>query len=114
MIKIKYKEDIAPAWAASIRSVKSVDELLALCKSYGHLTYDALAVVEKMDENDLVEFKEGLLSEARGVFAGEVWAKKYSNVFMPDKMVDITCVAAKYNCPEGTVYHRMVEEGLLK
>jgi hypothetical protein len=113
MIKIDYRKDIAPTWASSIRAVKSVDELIALCKNYGHLTFDSLAIAEKMTDNDLIEFKEGLLSEARGVFAGEQWAEKYSHVFMPDKMVDITLIAERYKCPEGVVYHRLVDNKLI-
>lgn len=114
MIKINLKDDIAPKWAESIRSVSSVHDLIQLCKYYGNLTRDALEIAEKMTDDDVIEFKEGLLSEARGIFAGEEWAKKYSNLFMPDVMVDVSLVADKYNCPEGTAYHRMLQEGFIK
>ncbi len=113
MIEIRYNQDISPQWANAIRSVASVSELVKLCEDYGVLTLDALEVAKTMTDDNLIEFKEGLLSEARGVYAGDNWANKYIHVFMPDKMVDITCLAGRFNCPEGLIYHRMLEEKLL-
>lgn len=90
MRKFSMKEEIAPQWAEAIRSVSSAKELVELCKSWGKLTLDALAVAETMTDDDIINFKEGLLSEARGVYAGDEWANKYIHVFMPDKLVDIS------------------------
>lgn len=90
---------------------KSLKALRKLTKQYDRIAADAREIAEKMTEEDFIEFRDGLLKEKQGEFAGEVFMEKYGAILLPTVLLQVGMTAKHFCVPFGVAYIRMKEHG---
>lgn len=113
-MRIGMLDEPSKPYATAIREAKTLDDLRAAIKRFELLAWDALAVAEKMSEEDFFEWRRGLARESSGKFAGRVWAQRFGQITIPDAMLFVELTASRFKVPFGLAYNRLVDEGLLK
>lgn len=72
---------------------------------------DAIVVARRMTEEEFPAFREGLLKERKGSFAGEDWADKYLAILLPERMMHASILANEMKVPWGLAFLRCQEAG---
>ncbi len=93
-------------YANALGACNNLNDLRALVTAYEPLARDAKPVVDLMTEADFRAFRKGLLSERKGRFAGDEWAKRFGAVLMPLPMFRITQIAEQFKAPFGVAWQR--------
>jgi len=97
-------------YVKELDSVKTLDDLKTHAKKWKNICPDAFDCINKIDNPaDFQEFQWGVKKERSGEFAGEEWAKKYSDITMPADMFRASMIAEEYKVPWGLAYIRMKE-----
>lgn len=114
MIKIGYITEICKPYVDGVRKCKSKDELEQFVNLYWReLAQDALDAI-RSKEFIWSQYKNGLKLEKRGEYAGDEWAEKYAAILLPAVIMYVGLQAVHFHAPDGCVFIRMEQEGLLK
>lgn len=111
-MQITYISETDKEYVAELGNCISLAELRELLGKYRELVADAIAAIPK-DEDEFAEFRAGLKSERRRIFAGEAWAARYGSIVVPEIMLKISMFATLFRVPWGTAYLRLKEAGQL-
>lgn len=106
MKPISYVSDQAGDYCEALSRCKSLDELTRLLESYHTIFPDALAATPK-DEIEFIDFMAGVRKERRGKFAGEGFMKRFGAVLLPELLVRVGAVAARFHVPWGCAFLRL-------
>ena len=88
-------------------NVKSVSQLVEGLQDLSPLADDALAVAEKMKEQDFLRF-EGALQYERKMKDGKL-PKEYAPLVIPQRFIQAGLLSEKFEVPLGTALIRMIE-----
>lgn len=110
MESITYVSENARMYANALSAASSLEELQLVLRTYKAIAPDALAAAPTSD-SEFAEWRAGLEQERRGQFAGEEWCERWGTVLIPELMMRVTEVAAKYHVPWGLAFHRLVDTG---
>lgn len=114
-IQIGYtSEDIVQGYEKAIRAATTLEELVAAAKFYMPLTADAVALAKSMKAADLEEFLKDAKAarRAKGKNAERI-VDRWGDLLMPNKMLEVSIMAARLHVPFGLVFIRMQEAGRL-
>ena len=113
MIEISYLTDISKPYVDGIKKCSSKTDLLKFINEYKEICHDAL---EQADHPDFLweEYQKGWNLEKKGKYAGDKWVLKYGAILMPEIIMFIGLQAQRFMAPEGTVFIRLRDMGILK
>jgi hypothetical protein len=111
--KIGYLSECDKDYCRLVGVQKTLKKLRKFIRSYEVIAADALEVVDKMTEDDFVEWFAGVTLEKKKQFAGEQFVIKYGAVLLPAVILRIGIIAHEFGVPFGVAYIRAREAGLL-
>lgn len=115
MTPISYVSDQIGDYTTAIHGATTLAHLRDVVAAWKTLCPDAVAVVETMTtKEDFRQWRKGLAKERRGYFAGDEFCNRFGALLMPEVLLKVGMLAAKYCVPWGCAYIRLKETGQLK
>jgi hypothetical protein len=100
-------------YCEAIGNAKSQRELHRVLKDYASLFPDALEAMPR-DADEFKAWRVGLLKERNHGEGGREFMDRFGAVLLPDVLVAVTMVAARFDVPWGCAYRRMLKGGCIK
>lgn len=110
---ITYVSDQGGDYVAAIGKVKTLAELMHVLEDYKSLCPDALEAAPK-DDKEFKAWRQGLHRERRGEYAGDAYLERYGAIMLPELLMQVAAVVARFHVPWGCAYLRMVDAGMIK
>lgn len=111
---VPYLYEPVEDYVEDIRSAKSPEELKVKLVKWQWIAEDACIAADKIDKTNWKEWKQFLKDSKReDIIIKEDLMDKYGPILLPEKMLNVSLVATKFNAPWGAAYNRMLEEGVL-
>lgn len=102
--------ECASEYAKRLHKCSSLPQLDELLNEFAPLVQDAISKKPKT-EMEFAEFREGLLHENRGEFAGYEFMKRYDALMMPEVMFVTSIFMFEFKVPWGAMFMRLQEVG---
>ena len=111
--QIGYLTEISKTYTKGINKCNSFEDLKSFLFNWKEFTQDA---IEQMGSEDFSwdEYMKGVKIERRGKYSGDKWAKNYSAILLPKIILFIGLKAQQMFVPEGALFIRVKDLGLLK
>lgn len=110
---VTYLSDHNKEYAHGLRQCETLERLKEFLEHWSPFAPDAYNAGIKMDAENFVDFRQGLLKESKGKYAGNRWAERYGNIMLPDLLFHVSVVAQKFNAPWGLAFIRLQQEGYI-
>jgi hypothetical protein len=95
-------------YALMLAATISTDSLIEGLRDWSPFTTDALLIVRGQGF-DFDVFKEGLVKEQLGEFAGKEWAEIYGAIMLPSRLMRASLVAVEFHVPLSMAMQRLVD-----
>lgn len=110
---VTYISDHHKEYSTGITQCETLERLKEFLEHWAPFAPDAYKVSISMDAVDFVDFRQGMLKERRGKFAGDRWAEKFGEILLPGLMLNVSAVAQHFNAPWGAAFIRLQQEGYI-
>ena len=111
--QVTYLSMLSLEYSTGIRNCDTLEDLQRFTSEWRPYANDAFERTAGMDEIAFRDYKKGLLRESSGRYAGDVWAKKYGAVVMPELLFFLTLQAERLKVPEGVIFFRLLDGGFI-
>ena len=112
-MKIEYLSEISKEYTQGVRNCKNPDSLKVFLDKWREFCQDAIEKVESKNFS-WKEYQKGEKLERQRRYVGDEWVKNYSMILLPKIILFIGLKAAQLKVPEGAMFIRLKEVGILK
>ena len=102
------------AYLTAVDACHSLEDWHALLTEWEWLLSPRVVAVQRgLDEAGFQEFRAGLQQERKKRFAGEAWARRFTDVLLPVRLMVCDEVASRFYVPWIVAWRRLEQTGTL-
>ena len=113
MAPVLYLSEHHKEYNLGLRQCETLERLKEFLEHWAPFAPDAYRIGVQLDQFEFVDFRQGLLKESAGKYAGARWAEKYGQIVIPDLLLHVSSVAMNFKVPWGLAFIRLQQEGFI-